>query len=515
MTGQTLAKIAVAVAFVLTLGTPFVFRPSEATPPANAERLIVITPHNEQIRSEFGAAFGEWHERVHGTPAVIEWVRPGGTSEIRKQLTSVYRNAIATGAITPEGELGDPDAPMPYDLLFGGGSYELGKMKEGVKARPGGGGEPIHLPMSIPLPFGRERLEEWFGENRVGSAPLYDPDRYWVGTALSGFGIVYNRDALERLGMEEPSAWSDLRDPRLLGWLAMVDPRMSGSVATLYDSILSNLGWEEGWATLREMAGNAQYFSNDSKKAPLDVSQGEAAAGVAIDFYGRYQAQAVMRPGETPETSRVGYVDPPGMTLIDPDPIAMMRGGPNPEVAARFIEFVLSDEGQALWQLPVDDESGLGPRRFELRRMPIRRDFIERFRDRFVDRVDPFEIASDVGSRGWRSAIGPLFGSFAVDLHVELQSAWASLVEAREGVAAGMFDRPTLAEMERVFHSLPTHVLADGTEVAFGPETLSAIRADWRLPGRAAESRIRYIEHFRSAYRRVIELADAGRRGEG
>jgi iron(III) transport system substrate-binding protein len=509
MSGTTLVKIAVALAFVLTLGTPFVFRPSEATPPPGAERLIIITPHNEQIRSEFGSAFSRWHEREHGVPVVIEWVRPGGTSEIRKQLTSVYRNAIAVGAITPEGELRDPGSPMPYDLLFGGGSYELGKMKEGVTARPGGLGEPIRMSMSVPGPFGDERLETWFGENRIGAERLYDPERHWLGTALSGFGIVYNRDALERLGVPEPSGWRDLADPRLTGWLAMVDPRMSGSVATLYDSILSNMGWEPGWRTLREMAANAQYFSNDSKKAPLDVSQGEAAVGVAIDFYGRYQAQAVMRPGETAATSRVGYVDPPGMTLIDPDPIAMMRGGPNPVVAARFIEFVLADEGQALWQFPVDHDSELGPRRFELRRMPIRRAFIGEHRERFVDPVDPFEIASETGSRGWRAAIGPLFGAFAVDLHHELTHAWRALVDARRRADEGAFDPGTLEEMERLFYSLPDHELADGRVVPFDAERLPAIRADWRLPGRTARSRIAYIEWFRSAYRRVVELAGA------
>lgn len=528
-------RLLILLALAVVLGLPLLMAPPEASRPDGARVLTVITPHNEQIRQEFGRAFASWHASEYGEPAVVEWVRPGGTSEIRKQLQAIYAAAIGDGRITPEGGLADPDDPanrMPYDLLFGGGSWEHGQMKRGVSARPPGSDEAVTVPISKPAPFSAERLEEWYGpENRIGAGPLYDEEGYWLGNATSGFGIVYNRDVLDRLGLDEPTGWDAMTDPRLAGWVALADPRQSGSVATAYNSILDNYGWDEGWRILREMAANARYFSNDSKKVPIDVSQGEAAMGVAIDFYGRYQSQAVMQPGETPETSRVGYIDPPGVVLIDPDPISMLRGGPEPELAKRFIEFLLSDEGQALWQFPARGDEptpsgaagdvarggetggegggeggGLGPREFELRRMPARRDFIERYRDRFIDKVDPFEIASDVESRGWRSAVGPMMGAFAIDIHADQTAAWAAINAARRAVAAGDADPALLDRMLRLFHEMPTHVTRDGEELLFSPENYRVIRNDWRDAGRWAEARIRYLAFFRGNYRAVERL---------
>ncbi len=71
-------KIGVVLALLIVIGVPFLFRPEEAAVPDNAERLIIITPHNEQICYEFGRGFSDWHEREHGTPVHVDWRTPGG-----------------------------------------------------------------------------------------------------------------------------------------------------------------------------------------------------------------------------------------------------------------------------------------------------------------------------------------------------------------------------------------------------------------------------------------------------
>ena len=78
--------------------------------------VVVMTPHNEQIRFELGSRFSQWHQREFGTDAHVAWSTPGGTSEIRKLLQSQWK--AAAGAGIPFG--GD------IDLVFGGGSYEHG-----------------------------------------------------------------------------------------------------------------------------------------------------------------------------------------------------------------------------------------------------------------------------------------------------------------------------------------------------------------------------------------------------
>ena len=110
------------------------------------------------------------------------------------------------------------------DVFFGGGSFEHGKMAQERRATVGG--REIVYMLGLPAGFSQEQLDEWYGENRIGVQRLYDPGQVWLGTALSGFGIVYNRDTLRKIGVQEPRSFRDLCDPRYFNMLALADGRL-------------------------------------------------------------------------------------------------------------------------------------------------------------------------------------------------------------------------------------------------------------------------------------------------
>jgi len=512
------AQALVAFSILLILGVPLAVRSgsSRRQAPGGARTLIVVTPHVQQIRVEFAEAFDRWHRREYGEPVRIDYRQPGGTSEIVRQLQAQFNAAIRAGRISPDGSC-DPGT-IGYDVMLGGGSYDHTRLKrgDGVRAVPPGSAEAITVAMSVPAGFSQEQLDRWYGANRIGAARLYDPDQYWLGTALSSFGIVYNRELVERMGLPEPRQFGDLTRPEYAGWVALCDPRQSGSITTTFDSILNNFGWERGWRLLREMTANTRYFTNSSTKPPIDVSLGEAAAGLAIDFYGRGQAQSVLAPGQQPGQGRVGYVDPKGTVFIDPDPVSIIRGGPHPELARRFVRFCLTEEAQAVWQFPArdrpesaDNPTGpdgqpMGPMHNELRRMPVRRVMYEKYLDHFVDKVDPFAIASPVQSRGWRSSIGIMMGAFAIDSAKEQRQAWRALTRARQDPD---FDPDVLAQMERLFYAFPPCRDAEGRTLEFTEQNYRAIRGAWRDPDLKERAAIQYSIFFRANYRRVVELA--------
>ncbi|MGD9688179.1 MAG: ABC transporter substrate-binding protein [Phycisphaerales bacterium] len=556
---MTLPRALILLALVLILAAPFLVRTTmersrdpDDDLPGTADSLIIVTPHVPQIRSEFGLAFSRWHQAVHGSPVRIDWRAPGGTSEIRRQLETQIRAAVERGRpgttydiiSPPTLSLPDRDNPglheailrpgaVEADVFFGGGTYEHSAVKTGIvlKLRIDGREQLVRCRVTTPprtrsgtlAAFDQSYLDNTFGENRVGVERLYDPDQYWFGTALSGFGIVYNRDVLQRQGLPEPASFADLGDPRYAGLLAMADPRQSGSVATLYDSILNKEGWERGWKILREMSANARYFAGSSTTPPTDVSQGEAAAGVSIDFYGRGQAQAILAPGQDPSTGRVGYIDPPGATYIDADPVSIVNGGRSPELARRFVEFCLSDEAQALWQFaprtdPASADNPIGPRgepmgpaRERLRRMPVKRSMYAAHLAHFTDKTNPFDVAMNVKPRGWRDALGPLMGAFGIDTGHELRDAWEALNQARGNTA---FPPERLAEMESLFYAMPVHPIRndDGTteRLILSPDTFKRISGDcnrWRDPLKGTRAKIEYANFFRANYRRIIEIA--------
>lgn len=479
---------------------------SEAPGLEDARTLIVVTPHLAQLREEFGRGFSAWHLAEHGEPVRVRYVTPGGTSEIIKQLKALYQAAWRDGRIDPE-TFASESGTVPIDVMFGGGSYDHGRLVNDLKVAHPETGDTVTVPMSVPAGFDAAQFEAWFGENRIGSQRLYHDEGYWQATALSSFGIVYNRREYAELGLPAPRSFEDLTDPVLMNRIALADPRLSGSITTTLDYILSHEGWDRGWRILREMSANARYFSGSSSKPPIDVSAGEAAAGLAIDFYGRGQAQSVLRPGQSPEDGVVGYADPAGSVFVDPDPVSVLRGGPEPELARRFVDYLLTEHGQAVWNFePAGEHAGpeaLGPARYALRRLPVRRMMYQEHFERFTDRVNPYEIAGDDEPAGWRSSIGPIMGSFGIDTHPELVAAWRALNEAR---AETGFPSEVLAAMEHAFYAMPVHEMPDGTALPFNEANYRAVRGSWREPGWGVRSRIRYQQFFRDRYADVVRM---------
>jgi len=529
---------AVLLILAALLLMPFVMRQeeSEGAESGDARSLIIVTPHNEQIRQEFGAAFDRWHRKRFGEPVRVVWSVPGGTSEIRRVLQSQARAALRD------------DRPIGgnADLLFGGGSFEFAELARPIEVEVDG--EARSGRVLAPMEFDQAFLREVYGdENRIGDDLLHDPELRWFGAALSGFGIVYNRDLLSRLGVPAPRRWADLTDPRLVGAVALVSPAFSGSITTAFEAILLRRGWDEGWRTLRRVAANARSFSASSAKVPLDVASGEAAVGICIDFYGRFESQAIQNAGGG---DRVGYIDPAGETRLDADPIAMLTGAPSPDLARRFVEFVLSVEGQSLWQFsPRGAQAGrdeelrrdshlsdsLGPTRYELRRLPIRRAMYaapELF-ERFVDQVDPWTIATGVESpdRNLRPFIVPVFSAMAIEEHRLLRQAWLAITShpAYPHELGGMARAedvvdPILRSMLEHFDALPEVAAPAEARISLAPgpdlpDRLATLRNGWLReqwkgeglwPPEASpadELRRRLRRAFEAQYREVLRLA--------
>lgn len=463
-------RIVLTVAFALIVGTPIFWRGETRASDTSAERIVVITSHNEQIRQELEHAFASWHEREYGEPVAIDW-RKFGSSEILRQLRAQYTSLARAGS---------EDNGAGYDLAFGGGDYLFGKLKSGITA-VGTDGSPRSISITQPIEFDADFVREVFPDQTLANRPLYDPDGHWWGVVLSSFGIVYNHDVLANLGIDEPQTWSDLGDWRYFGWVALADPSHSGSVRVTYEAIVQRYGWDRGWGSLRRIGANTRYFTAESQQVPLDVSSGEVAIGMCVDFYGRYQAQMVGK-------NRVGYIAPAGETVVNADPIALLRGAPNAELARRFVRFLLLPEGQAVWSFRAGDP--MGPVQYELRRLPIRYDMYEKYLNRMVDRVNSFEIASALppGTPAYFDVIPTVMHAMIIDVHDELRAAWSAINATEPGPAQdALIDR---------FDALP-----------FTLEELQTSARAWREdPEARTRDRLAWTKFFREQYREIASL---------
>ena len=497
--GARAAMLAAAVAALVAV--PVAMRTGPAAPPAGAAEVIVWTPNNEQIRAEFGEAFARWHERRFGTPATVTWNTPGGIGDIRRILEAGAVAALRAG--TPVGGGGD--------VLFGGGLYDFEQLTRPVEVTAGG--ERRSATLLEPIAFDPAFLQDAFGDGTVGGRPLLDPQGHWFASALAAFGLAWNNDALARLGVPAPTGWEALADPRLAGEVALVNPAQSGSVATAMETVLRQEGWERGWAILRRAAANARTVAASGTRAPVDVASGEAAIAPCIDFYGRSEQQSVADGGSP---GRMGYMEPAGRTAVEPDPIGLLRGAPHPETARRFIEFVLSADGQRLWQLPPGSEGG--PRRFALRRLPARRSLYAAEGARFMDRVDPWAIAGAPRDRDpdLRAFVAPIFVALAVDNRDALRDAWARIrahpAYPRDGrvLLARDASDPGLRAMLEAFDAMPTVPGPDGARFDLSVrESLAPVRAGWLRGGWEGTGLWRTGEAPAEAFRRVLAAETA------
>jgi iron(III) transport system substrate-binding protein len=254
------------------------------------------------------------------------------------------------------------------------------------------------------------------------------------------------------------------------------------------------LGWARGLQVIQRASANTRYFTDSASQVPVDVSVGDAAIGMCIDFYGRFQSEAV-QIGD--QRSRLQYFTPKGGSSVGVDPIGLFRGAPNATVAKMFIEFVLSSEGQKLWDFKVGVPGG--PAKYALRRQPVRKELYgaEFAEYRSDPGIDPYrEAESFVYHPSWTA---PLFKTLSfvirimcLDSHDEQVAAWTSLVNAG-------------------FPPKATAVFSDVNNVGY-KTAMDKIR-----PTLSAANRIDEVQlarelgnHFRAQYRAAEQLAKAG-----
>ena len=76
----SLTSVILISVLVALVATPLIVRPGSTAVDPESQRLIIITPHNQQIRQEFAWGFDAWYRKRFGTSVVVDFRRPGGTS---------------------------------------------------------------------------------------------------------------------------------------------------------------------------------------------------------------------------------------------------------------------------------------------------------------------------------------------------------------------------------------------------------------------------------------------------
>jgi ABC-type Fe3+ transport system substrate-binding protein len=308
-----------------------------ALPGAAAEiedKLVIITSFPKDLTEPFKAAFQEKH--------------PGTAVEVLNKKTTAGVKFIQETSKNNTSDIFWASAPDAFEVLKNDGLLEA--YRPDVKGIP----------------------------DKIGAYPMNDPDGMYLGFAAAGYGIMYNTRYLKAKGLPEPKEWDDLKKPIYHDHVGMSAPSRSGTTHLTVETILQGEGWDQGWRSLKEMAGNFKTITERSFGVPDGVNSGDFGVGIVIDFFG-FSSKATGFPVE--------FVYPTVTTLV-PANVAIVKNAPHPNAAKTFINFLLSTEGQEILLDP------------KIRRLPINpdtyakapADFPNPFKDSSIGAAVQFDV---------------------------------------------------------------------------------------------------------------------------
>jgi iron(III) transport system substrate-binding protein len=180
------------------------------------------------------------------------------------------------------------------------------------------------------LQANRDFLASYASKNRDAVPPQYrDVEDRWIGTNLHLLVILRNKSLVA--DDAAPKAWSDLLQPQWKGKIAFTDPANSGSAyATVM--LLAQIwgGADAGWDQVSRLFANTKVL-NRSTLVFQGVGNGEFPLGISLEYAGLQWAS---------NGAPVEVIYPKDGTIAQAEGVAIIRGGPNPDAAKQFVDFV-------------------------------------------------------------------------------------------------------------------------------------------------------------------------------
>ncbi|NVD39012.1 ABC transporter substrate-binding protein [Ensifer sp. HO-A22] len=251
---------------------------------AFAESLVLYTSQPNEDAQATVDAFKAANPGVE-----VEWVREGTTKLMAKLMAEI--------------EAGNPVA----DVLLIADTVTMQRLKEAGQL----------LAYKSP-------------EAASYDAALYDADGAYYSTKMITTGIIYNTSAPAK-----PAGWQDLAKADAKGLVTMPSPLTSGA-ALIHAQTLAGIDGL-GWDYYKALAENGATAAGGNGGVLKAVATGEKAYGMIVDF---------MAIREKAKGAPVEFVFPAEGVSAVTEPVGILKTAKNPDAAKKFVDFLISEEGQ-------------------------------------------------------------------------------------------------------------------------------------------------------------------------
>src|SRR3989338_4868376 len=225
----------------LVLSSLFIF----STTSVSAKEVVIVTSFPKELFETYKNAF--------------EAKNPGVKVVINSKQTNAGVTYLRETKARPEADIFWVSAPDAFQTLKTEGLLE--------KYAP-----PKEIMAKIP--------------SKIGTFPIHDLDGTYFGFAVSGYGLMWNRNYLQAHKLPSPKEWVDLTNSKYYGHVVISAPSRSGTTHLTVEVILQAYGWDKCWALLLNSGGNMGAITERSFGVPQAVNSGQYGIGVVIDFFG-------------------------------------------------------------------------------------------------------------------------------------------------------------------------------------------------------------------------------------
>jgi len=265
------------------------------------KRLVIYSPHGKELLTASEEAFEAAHPGVN-----IQWIDMGGQDAYDRIRT----------------ERTNPTA----SVWWGGDSPTFARAAE-------------------------EGLLNVYRPTWADAIPDHarDPEDRWFTTFLTPEVLMYNSRTVP--DADAPTDWDSLLEPEWNDRIIVRYPLASSTMRTIWGALIMRQPTvEEGYAWLARLDMNTKTYTADPTQLYLKIAreEGDVTLWNMPDTY--IQSETNGYP--------FGFVIPSSGTPVLNDAIAIVKGGPEQELARQFYEFVTSDsalvaQANTFYRIPV------------------------------------------------------------------------------------------------------------------------------------------------------------------
>jgi len=166
--------------------------------------------------------------------------------------------------------------------------------------------------------------------------PLSDKDNYYHVFNLMFTGIMYNKDLVKEKNLPLPKDFKDLANPAYKGLVMSSNPLKSSTAVTNIMATYQIYG-DKVWQVWDQVNKNIPYYNNSSSAIYTLCEKGEFAFTIGLS-----RPAFVSRQNGNP----VDFIFPADGAMVADNAMGVVKGARHPELAKKFIEFILSDQMQ-------------------------------------------------------------------------------------------------------------------------------------------------------------------------